>query len=723
MTALSIHRWRLGLVPMALTLAVATVGHAVDDISFSVDNVEGAGWDASGIVVRLQLPGSSAGASASVDRLGLGSQPQTLRNVRIDCPAVEISSTKIGCRAARITGNVAAIGPQALIGRVVFTRASGDLEVELNGLRIGAGVLRVSGAMRKSGWQVRAQAERVGLEALIKLARQWQLPLPQLAASGLATFTLTASGKDASLETARIAAKLTELTVSNAEGSLAVEKLSLDLQATLARAAAQPADRRSRNPQRDPRDWNFSAAIQSAAGQAYAQPVFLDLGAHALALQAQGRWAADGTLRVDHFTMDHRDVAQGAGSATVDFDAEQPLRALRLDLRSLRFPGAYASYFQPLLLDTSFKSLSTAGVIKGAIDVENGEPQRVDLNFAAVTMDDGVGSLVLNDLDGDWHWRSGAPDGSAEDESSREVSKAPDSMLSFRAGTLFKLGLGATQLRFNSQGRDFRLLQAARIPLLDGAIELESFRIRNAGLPSVAFLVDATLQPVSVQQLCRAFGWPEFGGRIGGVISKLRMREGVVTLGTKLQAQVFDGDVAINDLRLEQPFGQWPRFHANVLLDNLDLELVTGAFSFGLITGRLSGSIAGLELFNWTPVAFDARLRTPPNDRSRHRISQRAVENIGSIGGGGAGVTAALSGGFLRFFENFNYDQLGLSCRLRNDVCVMDGVAAAPNGGYYLVKGKGIPRIDVIGGAHRVDWPRLVQQMIAVTESQGPVVK
>jgi hypothetical protein len=34
-----------------------------------------------------------------------------------------------------------------------------------------------------------------------------------------------------------------------------------------------------------------------------------------------------------------------------------------------------------------------------------------------------------------------------------------------------------------------------------------------------------------------------------------------------------------------------------------------------------------------------------------------------------------------------------------------------------------VPRIDVIGGARRVDWPRLVQQLIAVTESEGPVVQ
>ena len=150
---------------------------------------------------------------------------------------------------------------------------------------------------------------------------------------------------------------------------------------------------------------------------------------------------------------------------------------------------------------------------------------------------------------------------------------------------------------------------------------------------------------------------------------------------------------------------------------------MTGAFSFGRITGRLSGRVDGLRLFNWAPVAFDARLYTPPGDRSKHRISQRAVENIGSIGGGGAGVTAALSSGFLRFFDDFNYDQLGLSCRLENDVCAMTGVAPAPNGGYYLVKGKGLPRIDVIGSSRRVDWPRLVQQLIAATKSGGPTVK
>ena len=179
----------------------------------------------------------------------------------------------------------------------------------------------------------------------------------------------------------------------------------------------------------------------------------------------------------------------------------------------------------------------------------------------------------------------------------------------------------------------------------------------------------------------------------------------------------------LSDLRLERPFDDWPRLFANIELENLDLEQVTSAFSFGRITGRIGGQITGLELFNWMPVAFDAALATPANDRSKHRISQRAVENIGSLGGSSAGITAALSSGFLRFFEDFNYDRLGITCRLRNEVCLMGGVAPADGGGYYLVKGSGVPRIDVIGNRKRVDWPRLVRQLIAITESEGPVVE
>ena len=208
-------------------------------------------------------------------------------------------------------------------------------------------------------------------------------------------------------------------------------------------------------------------------------------------------------------------------------------------------------------------------------------------------------------------------------------------------------------------------------------------------MPSVAFMVDATLEPIDVKRLCQAFGWPEFGGRIGGVISKLRMREGVVTLGTTLRAQVFDGNVTISDLRLEQPLrpvaALFLRHRARQSRPGADDGRVlvrthhrpavrprsTGC---GCSTGRRSRSMRGST-------------RRRATARSIASVSARSRTSAASAAAAPAS-TAALSSGFLRFFDDFNYERLGLSCRLENDVCAMDGVAPAPNGGYYLVKGK-----------------------------------
>lgn len=681
------------LAAALLTLAAAGIVNAIDDASLSLERVGGDGWTAEDITIDWRLPDR---AGATIGRLKLDGLAQELHNVRIDCPRLELSVRAIACDRARVAANWPGIGAQSFTAKLAYGRSDGSLDVAAEGIRLGDGTAALTATLRGGAWYAKARLQRVPIELLARLAQSLKLPLPPISATGGVTLTADARGSQGGLNQSTFDVSFAELTLNNESGSIATDKLSARLQGTAHQSTG---------------DWRFEVALTAAQGQAYAQPIFLDFGAHALHASAAGRLRGSRELTIERFTVDHAQVAQASGRAGFDFANDTSLRSLTLQLAGVEFPGAYESYLQPLLLDTNFKSMKTAGKIAGEIAIEEGAPRQVDLRIQDLAFDDGTRKFAMEAMNGAVHWRAGAQE------------KSDDSALSWRGGSIFGLTMGAAELQFNSSARQFRLLQPARIPLLDGALALESFRVRNAGLPSVAFMVDATLEPIDVKQLSKAFGWPEFGGRIGGTLSKLRMREGVVTLGTTLHAQVFDGSVTMSDLRLQQPFGQWPRFSSNIAFDNLDLELMTGAFSFGRITGRLSGRVDGLRLFNWAPVAFDAQLFTPPGDRSKRRISQRAVENIGSIGGGGAGVTAALSSGFLRFFDDFNYERLGLSCRLQNDVCAMDGIEPAPNGGYYLVKGKGLPRIDVIGNSRRVDWPRLVQQLIAATKSGGPTVR
>ena len=184
-----------------------------------------------------------------------------------------------------------------------------------------------------------------------------------------------------------------------------------------------------------------------------------------------------------------------------------------------------------------------------------------------------------------------------------------------------------------------------------------------------------------------------------------------VGLGDAVVVAVAKGNVT--------PAGVLPRLRADLAVRGIDLEVLTRALSFGSIEGRLDGDVKGLVLENWQPVAFDAVLRTPENDGSRHRISQRAVDNLASLGG----ANAVLSSTFLRIFKEFSYHSLGLSCRLQAGVCTMGGVERAERG-YYIVRGGGMPpRVDVIGFNPRVDWATLLERLRPVAASKGPVVQ
>ncbi len=686
-------------------IGVAGIGivRAVDGVSLEVERVAGAGWSAEDIVLEIGLPERSLNARASIRRLSL-MEGAPWRNVEIRCPAIEIDAHQFSCANANVIAHIEPLGAQRLQGAVAYDRRTGAIALDVRAARFAGGALRARGALESGGWQGHVELDGVDIEQVIGIANAFQFALPEITATGRISGSFEVFGAT-TLERARVDARLEALVANNASGTLASDALTLQVRADVI-AAPDAA-------------WRFDAHIDAPSGQAYAEPVFLDFDLHALRAQVSGVLDNSGAINAEAFAIEHDQVLRAEGSARVDFSQAQPVRDLALNLHTFEFPGGYTSYLQPFLIDTNFKSLQTSGRIEGVVQVTGGVPQHVALLLQEVNLDDGAGMFALQGLNGQVSWRDGA------DEDDDVVSRpgAERSSLRWRGGSLLNLTLGRSALQFTTIGRNFRLIEPASIPLLDGTIDLESLRIRDVGLPTVAFLVDATIRPISVAQLCRAFGWPEFGGSLGGEISGLRLRNGVVTLGTTLEARVFDGRVAIKDLRLEDALGNWPRFQSSIALTNLDLELVTRAFSFGRITGRLSGAIDNLQLFNWQPIAFDAKLYTPADDRSAHRISQRAVENIGSIGGGGAGITQALSGGVMRFFDEFRYDRLGLSCRLENEVCHMDGVAPAPNGGYYLVKGAGLPRIDVIGSAHRVDWPRLVKQLIAISESEGPVVE
>ena len=192
--------------------------------------------------------------------------------------------------------------------------------------------------------------------------------------------------------------------------------------------------------------------------------------------------------------------------------------------------------------------------------------------------------------------------------------------------------------------RNFRVTEPVLLPIFDGGLAIDTLRVRHAGTAEMYVRFDAEVRPISVALLSRAFGWPGFQGTFAGRIPGLQLRQGVVTLDGNLDAEIFDGRVAVRGLSLRDPLGKFPRMHASIGIENLDLALVTQTFEFGMIAGRLSGYVSDLETFGWMPESFDAFLFTPPDDRSGtasasarsrtclHRRRQRRRRRRGAAG-------------------------------------------------------------------------------------------
>jgi hypothetical protein len=484
------------------------------------------------------------------------------------------------------------------------------------------------------------------------------------------------------------------LSLSREDGTLASDKLALKLALRV-----RPV----------PVGWEFDLDLDAPKGQAYVEPVFVDFTDAPMQARLSGRWQSKArTLAVDTLHIEQRGSLRAQAALALDFAAERRLQSLQLRIDEAVLPGAYTRYLQPFLIGTVLDSLETQGRITGSVGFAAGRPRLVKLQLSELHLDDRKKRFALYGLDGDVNWQA-------------DPAVAGVTQLRWQGGSAYRLDLGAAALRLHTAGGDIRLLQPAKVPLLDGALEIRRFELGAAATPGMRVSFDGVLAPVGMERLSHALGWPVFGGTLSGTVPTLEYRDGNLTVGGTLAANVFDGRVEVDKLRLEQPFGALPRLAADLKIRNIDLEAATKTFSFGRITGRLNGDVKDLRLLKWRPVAFAGRLYTPPDDRSRHRISQRAIENISDLGGGGA--AGVLSRGFLRFFEDFAYDRIALGCKLQDGVCQMSGLEPHRSGGYYIVKGSLVPRIDVIGFASRVSWDGLVEQLKSATKSEGPVIK
>jgi len=369
----------------------------------------------------------------------------------------------------------------------------------------------------------------------------------------------------------------------------------------------------------------------------------------------------------------------------------------------MQFPLAYERYLEPVLASRTLDKLAVTGSFSWAGSGAGSEFPGGILAFDDLSVvDPARNRFAFTGMSA--HVEVGASQGVSD--------------FSWRGLLLGRINLGAGKVDLKTAPGLFELAQPLRLAVLGGEFVIDEFRLELAPAdsnaePAVNF--NASLNAMDLEQLTEALGWPTFAGKISGQIPGVSFDQGVLTVDGLLSFDAFDGQIQLSDLRIERPFGVLPSLAADLKIDNLDLQKLTQAFSFGNIAGRLDGYVHDLRMLDWSPVSFDAWVGTPDRQGDSRQISRQAVNSLTSIGGGGA--TAALTGPLMRMFSNFSYRRLGMGCKLENYVCSIRGLEDNDES-VLIMEGSGIPKLMIQVFNRRMDFPQLLANLAAASAGE-----
>jgi hypothetical protein len=464
---------------------------------------------------------------------------------------------------------------------------------------------------------------------------------------------------------------------------------------------------------------DYSSAPQQArmtvdgtlrGGEFLAGGAYVALPTTPVALQVEGAQPKGAGWMLSHLHWADGDVLVADGHAT--FDRNANLRALDLRVHGGDLSAWPARYLSGWLGTSGLADLTLRGALDADVGVVDGR-----LTAASATLH------AIDAIDAKGRFRFDALDGTPRFSASTPVSGT----LQWRGGQLYGIDFGPTALPMTSADGVLRLREPVSVAMLGGALRFDGMTVQppaNGQGADVRF--GLTVDRLDIGGLARTFDLPPFQGQLSGRIPGARYTNDTLTFDGGLTMQLFDGRIDVSSLALERPFGVAPSLSADLALEDLDLQALTGVFDFGSITGRLDGRIDGLRLVDWTATAFDADLHTDPHHRARQRISQRAVQNISSVGD--ASFATTLQSKLIGLFDDFGYSRVGITCRLENEVCHMGGLDDADGrhsqGGFTIVEGAGLPHLTVVGYHRDVDWPTLLERLAAASKGDvKPVVE
>ena len=663
---------------------------AIDELALKLGTITGSGWKAHHVVAQISdLNQKKTATTFKIQQLTLPALKQPLKKITLTCSNTEYAATHIRCHHGQIyIKNL--FGKQA--GQVDFTYhlVKKTLTLNLTHQSIAKGQLKLAVQVNAEGWQVDIDTKKVMLSDFVKkISPFFSLPQP-LNYDGNANLNIIISGENA-LKNIEIKGDIQQATFSNETETQIGQALAIGLDLTMTPIEKQ---------------WEIAGDLALTAGEIYIEPIYIgQLNENPIKLKAH-LVLRDNLLLISYFDFSHKNVISMQGYGDFTFTPFN-INELSIRLQRTALKQLYLHYLESWLSSLD-QNLEVSGEIEGQLDWQP-DKHKLIAQLYNINLESTEKTFNLQGLEGRLHWQ--------DKKLNNEITK-----LRWQGGHVHQLRFGQSHLAAYLSQDQVQLLSPLHQPLLDGALKIDNLEITHLGKKDMTWQLSGMLTPISMHAISDLLGLPELQGQLSGKIPLIRYRNQRLEVGGKLLMLVFGGEIIIQRLRLDEPFGEVPILKADIDINKINLKSLADITEFGEIQGHLSGYVHNLYMIDWQPVAFDMYLGTPEDNTLPRTISQKAVNNITSLSGGG--TVNFLSRKVLSLFENFSYDYIHWGCTLKNGTCYMKDTESAKEG-YYLVKGQGLPRIDVIGYNERINWHIFLKRLKRVINLKvdNPVVK
>ncbi len=654
-----IMRWLLFLV-------LSSSVFAIDNIELKLDSITDINWQIKNIATKLILS-EAIGLELNIASLNLSILEKPLKNIKLSCETVHYNAIQITCPTAKLHIDWKLLDKPEIDLSVTHHFASQTTYLNLNQLAIADGKVFLQAKLTPSGWNILLNANRIILEKLLtKLSLFIDLP-EDLDVKGKVNISIKAIGDEIGFQQATIIGQSNNLNFAIAEN------IGQDVTTKITTTITKISDLEKQ----------LISNITIKNGNFLIDPIYTEISPkQPVVIAIDLIWQPE-QLQLNNFTYTHTNITSIQASGDFTTGEEFTINKLVAQSTLTPFQKFYQQYLQTWL-DNEFdiKQLEFLGSLQMFLNWQL-DQQHITGQLENITIK--KPELELTDLQGTVQWHSN--------------DELP-SNLSWSQINIAGIKLDASKINFSLTNKNIKLLEPWQQPIYDGAINIKHFQLANLDTEEPIWqLQGVKLQPISIAKLTSTLN--NLTGNIHGDMPKITYKNQQLIVDGILQADVFDGNIIMSGVELEN--NDIVKFNTNIEINRINLQKLTSQVTkFGEMQGLLSGYAHDLTLIDWNPIAFDAFIGTPDNDKLPHKISQKAVKALSSLGGGAA--VDALSRSILSVFKNFYYHKIGWGCQLMKGVCKMRGIGITPKGGYYIIKGKLLPRIDVIGYEKNVDW-------------------